>query len=64
MDLAEEYGCTGLMGIHWRHRIMDVNTGFQSAYSWEGDTAPDTFYSHYGSALVGEGRVGKNLQRL
>ena len=30
MDLAEQYGCQGLMGIHWRHRIMDVDAGFQS----------------------------------
>ena len=31
MDLAEQYGCQGLMGIHWRHRIMDIDAGFQSA---------------------------------
>ncbi len=35
MDLAEQYGCQGLMGIHWRHRIMDIDAGFQSGYSWD-----------------------------
>ncbi|MCC6363427.1 MAG: hypothetical protein IT165_07855, partial [Bryobacterales bacterium] len=27
MNLAEQYGCQGLIGIHWRHRIVDPNAG-------------------------------------
>jgi hypothetical protein len=44
MDLAEQYGCQGLMGIHWRHRIMDVDAGFQSGYSWNKGLTPTQFF--------------------
>ena len=50
MDLAEQYGCQGLMGIHWRHRIMDVDAGFQSAYSWNKDLTATQFFQHFASA--------------
>ncbi|HMD85676.1 MAG TPA: hypothetical protein VKO18_13360 [Terriglobia bacterium] len=50
MDLAEQYGCQGLMGIHWRHRIMDVDAGFQSGYSWDKGLTPTSFFQHFASA--------------
>jgi len=50
MDLAEQYGCQGLMGIHWRHRIMDVDAGFQSAYSWQKELNPGQFFGRFAGA--------------
>jgi hypothetical protein len=50
MDLAEQYGCQGLLGIHWRHRIMDVDAGFQSAYSWDKGLTPTQFFQRFSSA--------------
>jgi hypothetical protein len=50
MDLAEKYGCQGLMGIHWRHRIMDVDAGFQSANSWDKGLAPTQFFQRFAGA--------------
>jgi hypothetical protein len=50
MDLAEQYGCQGLMGIHWRHRIMDVDAGFQSGYSWDKNLTPTQFFQRFASA--------------
>jgi len=52
MDRAETFGCQGLLGIHWRHRIMDINAGFQSRYSWEKDLQPEQYYRAYSKALV------------
>jgi hypothetical protein len=49
MDLAEQYGCQGLMGIHWRHRIMDVDAGFQSGYSWDKQLTPTRFFRRFAS---------------
>ncbi len=49
MDLAQQYGCQGLMGIHWRHRIMDVDAGFQSAYSWDKGLTPGNFFQRFAS---------------
>jgi len=50
MNLAEQYGCQGLMGIHWRHRIMDVDAGFQSANSWDKGLAPAQFFQRFAGA--------------
>jgi hypothetical protein len=50
MDLAEKYGCQGLMGIHWRHRIMDADAGFQSGCSWDRELTPARFFQRFASA--------------
>jgi hypothetical protein len=28
LDMAEKYGCQGLLGIHWRNRMMNADAGF------------------------------------
>jgi len=57
MDLAEKYGCQGLMGIHWRHRIMDADAGFQSRYSWQKELTPTKFFQVFGTAQAREPRA-------
>lgn len=52
MDRARQFGCQGLLGIHWRHRIMDINAGFQSRYSWETPYTAEDHYQTYAQALV------------
>ena len=52
MDRARQFGCQGMLGIHWRHRIMDINAGFQSRYSWESPYTADDHYQSYAKALV------------
>jgi hypothetical protein len=63
MDLAEKYGCQGLMGIHWRHRIMDANAGFQSRYSWKKDLTPTQFFQSFAAVQAREPRAA-SLARL
>jgi hypothetical protein len=58
MDLAEQYGCQGLLGIHWRHRIMDADAGFQSAYSWDKELTPAQFFARFASAQARAPRAG------
>ena len=50
MNLAAQYGCQGVMGIHWRHRIMDVDAGFQSANSWNKGVTPTEFFQRFAGA--------------
>ena len=38
------------MGIHWRHRIMDIDAGFQSGYSWDKGLTPAQFFQRFASA--------------
>ena len=59
MDLAEQYGCQGLLGIHWRDRIMDVDAGFQSGYSWHKELTPAKFFQAFASAQARQPRAGK-----
>jgi len=52
MDRAEKFGCQGLMGIHWRHRITDANAGYQARYSWEKNLSPAEYFQKFSLALV------------
>jgi hypothetical protein len=58
MDLAEKFGCQGLMGIHWRHRIMDADAGFQSAYSWNKELTPAQYFQRFAFAQARPPRAG------
>lgn len=64
MNLAEQYGCQGLMGIHWRHRIVDATAGFQSRFSWEGDLKPTAYYKCFSQSLVRAERATKLAKLL
>ncbi len=59
MDLAEQYGCQGLLGIHWRHRIMDIDAGFQAGYSWNKELTPAKFFQGFASVQAREPRAAK-----
>jgi hypothetical protein len=64
MNLAEQYGCQGLMGIHWRHRIMDVDAGFQSANSWDKGVAPTQFFQRFAGAQARAPRASSLAKML
>ena len=64
MDLAEQYGCQGVLGIHWRHRIMDVDAGFQADNSWNKGVTPTQFFQHFASAQAREPRASALAKTL
>ena len=35
MQRAQDFGCQGMLGIHWRHRIIDPTATYLSRASWE-----------------------------
>jgi hypothetical protein len=47
LNLAEQYGCQGVIGIHWRHRIVDPNAGYQARFSWDKQLTPDNYFAAY-----------------
>ena len=55
---AHDFGCQGLMGIHWRHRIVDINAAFQSRYSWDARLSPADYYRAYARVQAGGPRSG------
>ncbi len=63
VNLAEKYGCQGLLGIHWRNRIMDADAGFQAQASWDRSLKPATFFQSF-ARVQAEGSRAKELGDL
>ena len=56
VDLAEKYGCQGILGIHWRNRIMDATAGYLAGATWDRSLTPAAHFEAYGrSQAAGEG---------
>jgi hypothetical protein len=64
MDLAEKYGCQGLIGIHWRHRIVDPTAGYQARFSWDRGLKPADYYRAYANAQAAEDRASRLAETL
>jgi len=47
VDLADRYGCQGMLGIHWRHRIVDPTATFFARAMWDKGYQPDAHYAAY-----------------
>jgi hypothetical protein len=47
MQRAQDFGCTGILGIHWRHRIIDPVAGYFSRRTWSNPLTTEDHYLHY-----------------
>jgi hypothetical protein len=56
---ARDFGCQGFMGIHWRHRTVDINAGFQARASWNAAPTPEEYYRAYARSQASGARAGK-----
>ena len=59
MNRAVQFGCQGLLGIHWRHRIVDPTAGFQARFSWDAGLKPSEYYAAYARTQAGGDRAAK-----
>jgi hypothetical protein len=64
LDLAAGYGCQGLLGIHWRHRIVDPTAGFQARFSWDKDLTPEAYYQAYARTQAAGARAARLARTL
>ena len=64
MNLAASYGCQGLIGIHWRHRIVDPTAGFQARFSWDRELKPADYYRAFARTQAAGDRAGKLASTL
>ncbi|MCZ7543265.1 MAG: hypothetical protein M5R40_06875 [Anaerolineae bacterium] len=46
LKLAEGYGCQGVLGIHWRHRIIEPVAGYLAHRTWADMTASDDYQAY------------------
>ncbi len=59
LNRAEQFGCQGLLGIHWRHRIVDPTAGFQARFSWDRRLAPSAYYRAYARTQAAGARAAE-----
>ncbi len=52
---AQEFGCQGMLGIHWRHRVIDPTATYLARAGWDSDlTAPAHYRSFCTAQATGE----------
>jgi hypothetical protein len=61
---AEKFGCQGVLGIHWRHRIMDADAGFQARRSWDGSLKPQGYFRKFAAVQARGSRAEKLAETL
>jgi hypothetical protein len=59
VDLADRYSCQGMLGIHWRHRIVDPTATFFARAMWDKGYQPDAHYAAYAKSQASGARAGK-----
>lgn len=64
VDLADQYGCQGMLGIHWRHRIVDPTATFFARAMWDKSYTPEAHYSAYAKSQASGERARKYAQIL
>lgn len=64
VDLADKYGCQGMLGIHWRHRIVDPTATFFARAMWDKGYTPDAHYAAYAKSQASGERAGKYARIL
>ncbi|MGH9616528.1 MAG: hypothetical protein ACRD28_07270, partial [Acidobacteriaceae bacterium] len=60
MDLnrAQNFGCSGVLGIHWRHRIVDPTATYLARAAWDGNLTASAHYENFCAAqAVGDHAV-------
>jgi hypothetical protein len=59
MQQARGLGCQGMLGIHWRHRIIDPTATYFARASWDKRLTSAANYRFYCGALAQGDRIGQ-----
>ncbi len=57
LNLAAQYGCQGLLGIHWRHRIVETTASYQARFSWDKGYTPKAHYAGWARTQAAASRA-------
>jgi hypothetical protein len=63
MKRAKSFGCQGMMGIHWRHRIVDPTATYFSRAAWNPALTAAAHYEDFSASLISPKRA-KNMAEL
>jgi hypothetical protein len=59
MKRAEDFGCQGMLGIHWRHRIIDPTATYLARASWDKQLTASAHYRSFCAAQASEDRAAE-----
>lgn len=59
LQLAQDFGCTGMVGIHWRHRIVDPVATYMARRSWDNSYTTEQHYTAYAKTQASGERAEK-----
>ena len=59
MQRAQEFGCQGVLGIHWRHRIIDPTATYLARASWDSQLSATTHYRNFCVPLASGARAAE-----
>ena len=57
MNLASQMGCQGILGIHWRHRMMDATAGYLARAAWDKSLTPESHFRDYARSQTAGSRA-------
>jgi hypothetical protein len=57
LQRAEQFGCQGVLGIHWRHRIVDPTAAYMARRFWDSNLETRRYYSAYAATQAAGARV-------
>jgi len=63
MQRAQSYGCEGMLGIHWRHRIVDPTATYFARAAWDPALTATAHYRSF-SAAQASGERASSLAGL
>lgn len=59
MRQAQDLGCQGVLGIHWRHRVIDPTATYLARASWNRQLSASDHYRSFCAAQASGGRVAE-----
>jgi len=59
MKRAQDFGCQGMLGIHWRHRVIDPTATYFARAGWDANLTATAHYRNFSAAQASGERVEK-----
>jgi hypothetical protein len=59
MKRAQDFGCQGVLGIHWRTRIIDPTTTYLARASWDSQLSATTHYRNFCAPMASGARAAE-----
>jgi hypothetical protein len=57
LQRAEQFGCQGVLGIHWRHRIVDPTAAYMARRFWAQTLETQQYYQAYAATQAAAPRA-------